>query len=232
MVRPAALVGLIVVSFAAGCGEMPAASAKKAQRKVTATAVSQPVTFPKVEQDAYASVEAAMADVEAIASSKGENNSQKLRRIETWLDMQGTAIAPELDATIKDPTAGLAARLTACRVLTRLGPTATPTLLAAADGEPRQLRLKAIESLGRVKPTSAETVQKLVALIDDEENEIRGGALRSLAAIGPAVKEHSPDIVEKLILLLNNVDEDETVRSQSKGALKKIDPRTGLQGAY
>jgi HEAT repeat protein len=218
----------------AGCGQTPATTAKKSKNKTPANSVAKrPATPPpKVEQDAYASVDAAMAEVEELARTNDEDGSRKLLRIETWLDMQGAQIAPELTAMIKDPSVGLASRLTACRVLARQGPAAIPTLLEAADGEPQQLRRKAIESLGRVKPPSAEVIGKLVLLINDQDYEIRKSALSALARIGPPARQHDPKLVEKLTSMLNNVNEDETVRSLAKDVLKKIDPRRGLMDAH
>ena len=144
--------------------------------------------------------------------------------------MQGAKIAPELEALITDSSAGLPSRLTACRVLARLGPSALPTLLEAVHGEPLLLRRKAIESLGRVKPPTAEAVNKLVSLLGDSDNEIRKSALEALGHIGQTAKQHDPQLVAKLMAILNNVNEDETVRSMAKDALKKVDPRKGLMG--
>ena len=220
-------------SLLIGCG--PAVAAKKPAKKkaATTTVAARPVPqAPRVEQNAYASVDAAMADVESVTGLGPEEANQTLLKVETWLDMQGAKIASDLETKINDPAVGLATRLTACRVLTRFGPVAVPTLLAAADGEPKQLRLKAIECLGRVKPTSAEVVSRLTSLMANEDYEIRKGAFRALAVVGPPAKQHDPQLVEKLTSVLNDVKEDETVRSLAHDALKKIDPRKGLMNAY
>src|SRR6187401_2378453 len=126
MIRPAAtaLLSMLVVLVIAGCGEMPAAAAKKPVKKKAArpAAATRPApTPPKVAADAYASVDAAMAEVEGVVGSDASEANEKLLKVETWLNMQGAKIAPELEAKIKDPAVGLATRLTACRVLTRQG---------------------------------------------------------------------------------------------------------------
>jgi hypothetical protein len=223
----------LAASLLVGCG--PAAAAKRPAKKkaATITVAARPAPqAPRVDQSAYASVDAAMADVEGVAGLGPEEANQTLLKVETWLDMQGARIAPDLEAKIKDPTVGLNTRLTACRVLTRLGPVAVPTLLNAADSEKKQLRLKAIECLGRVKPTSAEVVTRLVALTGNEDYEIRKGAFRALGTLGPSAKQHDPQLVEKLQSVLNDVKEDETIRSLAHDALKKVDPRKGLMNAY
>jgi HEAT repeat protein len=178
-----------------------------------------------VTQAEYASLEACWADVEKVSSDPA--GGQKLVRIELWLNLQGDKIAPELAAKINDPSAGLATRLTSCRVLARLGPRATPVLMEAIAGQPKQLRLKAIECLGRIEPTSDEIVQKLLSLVDDQDFATRKEALEGLADIGPPARQAT----DKLQSLLNDPNEDETIRSLAKAALKKVDPRTGLMKA-
>jgi HEAT repeat protein len=220
---------LIVGTFVgAGCGEVPAAAAKKSGKQQAARAtlmVDDRPKLPQVTQAEYASLDAAWADVEKLSSDP--TGGQKLLRIERWLGLQGDKIAPELAAKINDPSAGLATRLTACRVLARLGPVATPTLLGAIGGEPKQLRLKAIESLGRVEPPSDEIVKRLLALVDDQDFATRKAALGGLKDVGVPAKQ----AVDKLQTILNDPQEDETIRSLAKAALKAVDPRTGLMKA-
>jgi HEAT repeats len=223
----------LAASLLIGCG--PAVAAKRPTKKkaATTTVAARPVPqAPRVDPSAYANVDAAMADVERVAGLGPEEANQTLLKVETWLDMQGAKIAPDLEAKIKDPAVGLATRLTACRVLTRFGPVAVPTLMTAADSETKQLRLKAIECLGRVKPTSAEVVSRLTSLMSSDDYEVRKGAFRALAVVGPPAKQHDPQLVDKLTSALNDVKEDETVRSLAHDALKKIDPRKGLMNAY
>jgi HEAT repeat protein len=225
------LVVVLALVLCLGCG--PAGAAKKPAKKkpVTTTVAARPAPqAPTVDQSTYPSVAAAMADVEKVSKLDPSEANETLLRVETWLNMQGAKIAPDLEALIKDSSAGLASRLTACRVLARLGKVALPTLLEASGGEPLLLRRKAIESLGRVKPPSAEAVHKLVLLLGDSDNEIRRSALGALGHIGKPAQQYDAQIVEKLMAILNDVNEDETIRSMAKDALKKVDPRKGLMG--
>ena len=214
---------MIAALPAAGCGDRPAAAAKKpiTPPRAAQAALDRP-KLPQVTRDEYASLAVAWAQVETL--SRDPAGGQKLVRIERWLDLQGEAIVPDLAAVIEDPSAGLATRLTACRALARRGPVATPTLLAATSGEPRQLRLKAIESLGRIEPASDEIVEKLLSLVDNEDFESRKAALGALREVGPPAKRAAG----KLQSLLNDPQQDETIRSLAKAALKAVDPRTGL----
>ena len=205
---------------------MPAAAAKKGgSSKASALSATGQPKRPPVSQDEYASVQAAWADVETLSGDPA--GGQRLLRIERWLDLQGDEIVAELAAKVEDPSAGLATRLTACRALARRGPVATGPLLSATGGQPRQLRLKAIESLGRIEPSSAAIVEKLLSLVDDEDFEIRKAALGGLREVGPPANKASG----KLQSLLNDPKEDETIRSLAKAALKAVDPRTGLMQA-
>lgn len=210
---------------AAGCGEVPGPASKKSGKKPAKKPPPQTVQLPTVAADAYPSVDAAMAEVETLAKSSGPEISQQLIKIETWLNMQGQSIAADLAGKIKNPSAGIATRLTACRVIARSGsPLAIPTLIEATSVESRQLRLKAIESLGRAKPSSKEAVSKLLSLVDAKENDVRRVAINALASVGPPAKGAVP----KLTGILNDVNEDETIRSAAKAALRSVDPRKGL----
>lgn len=233
--RLTVLLALAALSmFLSGCGGQPAARSKATSKKVsakntvarkTAEPFVLPPSPPKVEQDAFASVDEAMAAVEELVKNPGEKQGQELMKVETWLQMQGTRITPQLAEKIKDQKEPLPTRITACRVLTRLGPAAaTPVLMEATASEPKELRVKAIECLGRIKPTTSDIVDKVIVLVDDPDYEQRKAALGSLASIGkPAAKAK-----DRLMEILNDTQEDETIRSLAKKALKEVDPRTGL----
>lgn len=221
------VVGVAAAIVCAGCGDAPAAAEKTQNTKP-----SQPQKLPpppKVPADAYANVAAAMAEVEAATRSNQAEDQQKLVRVELWLAMQGAKIEPELAALVKDSAAGEPSRVTACRILARLGPVATPTLMAATGSESQRVRLKAIESLGKIEPPTKEVVEKLIALLDETDFETRKAALAGLSAIGPAAKAAVPSIVEKLTGILNSTADNDTIRTSAHSALKKIDPRKKLQ---
>jgi hypothetical protein len=223
----AAALGLVV---AGGCGEMPAPATTQARdtdppahRGEAATMVSQPVSA-----DAYSSVAAAMAEAEAAVASGKAEDQQKRVRVERWLGQQGERIAPELAALLADDNAGVETRLTACRVLARLGPAAEPALLQAAGCDARLVRIKALESLGRIQPTSRNIIAKLAAVLDEGDADGRKAALTGLAAIGPGAKQAQPALVARLTGILNDPQEDDTIRAAAHKALKAIDPRRAL----
>lgn len=180
------VVGIVIavlLCFLVGCsGKASGKAAKKASKKAAPKRVEEPFVPPppppKVDQDAFANVDAAMAKVEELVKNQDERTGKEMLIVETWLQMQGDKIAPELAAKIKDTAGPLPTRITACRVLMKLGPTAaTPALMEATASEPKELRVKAIECLGRLKPSSKAIVEKVISLIDDPEYEQRKAAL-------------------------------------------------------
>src|SRR5687767_843143 len=95
--------------FLVGCsgqasGKAAKKTSKKAIPKKPAETFIPPPPPPKVDQDAFANVDAAMATVEELVKNQDEKTGQELLKVETWLQMQGDKIAPELAAKIKDST--------------------------------------------------------------------------------------------------------------------------------
>ena len=224
----------VLLCFLVGCGgQASGKSAKKTSKKAVPKKPVEPFVPPppppKVDQDAFANVDAAMAKVEELVKDQDEKTGKEMLIVETWLQMQGDKIAPELAAKIKDTDGPLPTRITACRIVMKLGPSAaTPILMEAAASEPRELRVKAIECLGRLKPTSKQIVEKVIGLIDDPDYEHRKAAIGALASIGkPAAAAK-----DRLQAILNDMKENETIRSLAKKALKEVDPRKGLMNAY
>ena len=222
-----------LLCFLVGCGGQAGGksvkTSKKAAPKKPAETFVPPPPPPKVDQNAFADVDDAMAKVEELVKDQDEKTGQELLKVETWLQMQGDKIAADLAAKVKDTAGPLPTRITACRVLMRLGPaSATTVLVEATASEPRELRVKAIECLGRLKPTSKQIVEKIISLIDDQDYEQRKAAIGALANIGkPAAAAK-----DRLQAILNDAKEDETIRSLAKKALKEVDPRKGLMNAY
>lgn len=223
--------GLLLAALAiglAGCGDVPPAG-KTPEKKTAANPPQMLPPPPTVPADAYANVAAAMAEVEAANRSGQAEDQQKLVRVEIWLTNQGGKIQPELTALIKDDAAGEPTRVAALRTLAKLGPSATPIIMEATSSQTKRVRLKAIESLGRIKPPTKEIVEKLIGILDQTDFEDRKAALAGLTAIGPAAKTAVPSIVEKLTGLLNNLKEEDTLRTAAHKALKEVDPRRKLQ---
>ncbi|QDU26297.1 HEAT repeat protein [Anatilimnocola aggregata] len=215
-----------------GCGERPVATADSGAKSVKkkrplAKNIPQPATKIDVPEDLYDSPAAALADVKRWVDSKDSKAGQVLLKTEAWLIRRGDAIVPELTARVEDTSEDLAIRMTACRVLSKMGPVGRPAVLAAIDSSPQQLRVKAIESLGRIKPADKASVDKLIKLLDDKEYDIRKAALLGISATEKA----GASATTRLMKLLNDTNEDETIRSLAKVALKKVDPRKGLMGA-
>lgn len=225
---------LLILAFASlallGCGERTTTNSKTPAKKVEPKSAEAPAA-DKAPPVTYTSVPAALDAVEQISSS-GNPSSQELMQIEQWLGSQGRSAVPQLTAALADSNRHLAVRITACRALSRVGAPGKEPLLQATTAEPRQLRLKATECLGRIQPTDKAIVDKLVAITDSDDFDQRKAALTALANIGPAASKADPKLVDKLTTLLNDTRQDETLRGLARTTLKKVDPRTGLQKAH
>ena len=112
-------------------------------------------------------------------------------------------------------------------ILAKLGPPGRPAVTAATDSPKKELRVKAIESLGRIKPVEKASLDKLMSLLDDKEYDIRKAALLGIKA----TEKEGAAATTRLMAVLNDTKEDETIRSLAKDALKSVDPRKGLMGA-
>lgn len=215
---------LFLVIAIAGCGDGPPRreSVNSVESGVAPAKPQPPAQATPARQIEFASVDAAFAEVERLS---GEPSAGPQRmQVERWFHDQGERIASELAAKLADADAGTASRMAACRVLARLGPTARPALLAASEGPPDPVRIKAIESLARLEPVDAETVAKLITLIDDDDRDVRRAAIAGLKHVGPPAKDASA----RLQAILSDASEEETIRAAAKEALKSVAPRRTL----
>lgn len=209
-----------------GCGDRPVANAdpkKKKPKKPGAV----PAAKIDIDPNMYGSVAEAFEDVKRLAASGEASAGHELLKTETWIVRQGEQNVGMLSERVADNGENLAVRMTACRILAKLGPPGRPAVIAATDSSKKELRVKAIESLGRIKPVDRASVDKLMSLLDDKEYDIRKAALLGIKA----TEKEGAAATTKLMSVLNNTNEDETIRSLAKDALKSVDPRKGLMGA-
>lgn len=218
-------VTILFTGLLTGCGERPVANAEKGKPKKKPG--TKPATKIDIPENMYGSVPEALADAKRLVETKDPNAGHLLLKTETWIVRQGNGNVPLLAARVADDGENLYIRMTACRVLSKLGAPGRPAVTAATSSSKKELRVKAIECLGRIDPVEKESVDKLIALIDDKDYDIRKAALLGLTA----TKKAGSAAVPKLMDTLNNVNEDETIRSLAKVALKAVDPRKGLMGA-
>lgn len=219
-----AILALTAVLF--GCGPQTYQQAKTtrtnrpaANRRSSSKPAAKPKPSLSVAPDSFAGIpEAIHSLTEAAKNSKND----ELIRADKWLAMQGQAAIEPLANIVNDEQAHLAGRIAACRVLRRLGSNAKPALKQALTSESKQMRLNAIKALGVVRPTDPDIIQTLVDLMGSEDERARLEAILSLARVGPSAKDLCAD---KLIAVLNDEQENETIRDAAKRALKKVNPR-------
>jgi len=220
---------LVASLFLIGCGETPPVSPKRkpaaqptASRDVDPLIETKPV---EVFADEFPSVEAALTELQrATELPDGEEQNRAILRCQMWLALKPEETVPFVAQRAADPRQSLAMRIHACRILGGLGPTAIDPLLAIAEkADSSQLRRKALESLGRLKPHEPQPIQRLIALLDDADPQVQWQTIATLQQIG----EPAQAAAEKL-QHLRQKHPDEHIRVSAGEALKKVDPRRTL----
>jgi len=211
----------LLVLMVIGCSTEPSATTDKSSSK-TSTRSKKPRRRPviKVPQDAYSDLEAAIS---AATTAREKADDKAAQRAEIWLKQQGPGSIPSLSTILHNQDAELARRITACRSLAALGPPARTEVLKAISSDQRSLRIAATERISLIRPSDKQTVERLVQLLDNEDQQWRKIAIQSLRRIGPSARLAIP----KLDTLANE-PKDEIIRAEALKALKVIDPRHTL----
>lgn len=229
---------ILLLLFTTGCGAAPAkatrkttkAAAGRSSKKVETPPPPQPVAPPEqpdtsVTAATFADIPAAIDAMKAAATA---DDSTAAIKAEKWLFLQGAAAIEPLSAVALDEQADLAHRIAACRALRQLGAKVPhgaqvkPTFLAAADSSQSLVQINGVKGLGLLRPTDAEIIGKLAALLDSPEQRLRQEAILALANVGEPAEKQCTD---RLLAILNDTSEPESLRSAAKTALKQVNPR-------
>lgn len=207
-----------------GC--VPATSSPPAPKPVAqqphAPPPSQPVVQIKSAPTDFSSIDEA---VKALSAGAESGDSKKYLTATDWLIKQGGASIAPLGELLANPQTGLKTAIATCRALGKLGPDAAPHLInALAIDKPQLLRVNGAEQLGVIEPTNDDIVNKLISLLDDEDQRVRLYATKALGHIGTPAGKAGP----RLQSILNSRDEEEGLRSEAKAALKNVNPRRTL----
>lgn len=222
----ACLIGLVIACLLTGC-DTPRPSSrsetgKGAAKKTAGNSAStkpKPKPAPQVAPDAFANLDAA---VESLKSAAKASDTEAFVLAEQWIVLQGDAGVAPLGRILNDQGDDLEHRIAVCRTLRRLGPKAkAPFQQALGDASP-QIQLNAIKGLGLIEPTNPEIIRTLQGYLEHEEPRFRTEALFALANVGPPAQKA---VEKKLIRMLNDVNENETVRGAAKKALEEVAPR-------
>lgn len=229
MLRSLAILLAAALVAAMGCRPMrtpPVTTAENQLKKPKANESKKVDVKPvEVKADEFASVEDALAELDHVQQLPNidEHNRGEIR-VQNWLAMQQEKASPLIIARVKDPQQDIGRRITACRILGKLGPSGTDTLIVvAANDESSQLRRKAIETLGLIKPAETKSINALIALLDDADTQVQWQVIDALIKIGEPAK----GAASKLNDLRQN-HADESIRVSAGEALKKVDPRRTL----
>ena len=142
-----------------------------------------------------------------------------------WLSKQGSGAIDAVVATMNDDSLPITARRHACRVLGHLGPEAAEPLITASKSDNAALQLRAIETLPAIEPAPKAVVDRLTALLDNPNDQIKHTAIRSLGHIGPPARAAA----DKLNALRDNVNLSETTRHEAAKSLKLVRPIRSFQ---
>lgn len=196
-----------------GAGKAPTGPAAEPPAK------AQLKPAPRVPSDAFPDLAAAIESLKIAAKA---SDTDSFVRAEQWIVMQGDAGVGPLGEILNDPQAGMEHRIAVCRTLRRLGTKAKVPFKQALADKSQQIRLNAIKSLGLIEPTDRDIIQTLDSYLDDKDVRTRTEAIFALANIGPPAKDA---VAEKLVQMLNDPKENETIRGVAKRALDEIAPR-------
>ena len=164
---------------------------------------------------------------EAIEGLKTAAGDQKvLAAAISWLSSHGDVAIVPLVAEMNNESGDLQTRVYACAALGSIGAAAEKELIAALDSSTPQIRYRASKGLGQIKPSTRPIILKLVELMKHEDVNTRKEAVLALEKIGTAAELIA---TEPLIAMLNNEQENETVRDAAKRALKSVNPRRTFQ---
>ncbi len=220
------LTALLVLSGCQPAGGTPErgqqqskADRSTASKKTPPASKLQPAANTEIPQDAYKSVAGA---TEALLKAAKASDTPAFERAETWLVRQGETAVDPLAQILSDEQADLAMRIAVCRPLRKLGPPAIPIFKQALESPSQLVQLNAIKGLGLIRPASADTIGTLVGLLDAEQERVRRETILALANIGPPAEAAC---AQRLIDLLNDTQENETLRDAAKRALEEISPR-------
>jgi hypothetical protein len=222
------LIGLVLAWLLPGCDSpgtvSQAGNSQAVNKKTTGNASGNlantpPKPAPRVAPDAFANLDAA---IESLKSAAKASDTEAFVRAEQWIVMQSDAGIEPLGQILNDPQADLEHRIAVCRTLRRLGPKAKAPFEQALNDASQQIQLNAIKGLGLIEPTEPEIIRTLQGYLKHKEPRFRTEALFALANIGPPAQQA---VEKKLIDILNDMSENETVRGAAKKALEEVAPR-------
>jgi hypothetical protein len=163
--------------------------------------------------------------IEVMRTAANEDDQKTRIVAQQYLIDQGSASIEPVGALVMDTGENVRTRMTACRVLGKLGQPAKPKLVAGLQAKEQIVKLNALEQLSVLTPTSEDIVDILIAHLDDDDMRVQRVALSGLAYIGePAGKAE-----KRLLTMLNTYSENDTLRGGAKKALKAVNPRTSFR---
>ena len=219
--------------FSAGCGpiEDPEAVAE-AERLAAERAAEEAAKWKRPEVPAKPPAQTEFTDIDeawaVLSEAATKENTDQIWAAIKWLAAQGQPTIERMTATMNDPAADVADRLAACMVLGYIGDPARKELLAALSSDLFNVRARAAQELGEMRPLTKETIAALLTKLNEEQDSrVLVQVIMALGEIGEPAKAAAP----KLLAIRDGPDNyDDTLRNAAHAAIKKIDPRRDFTG--
>jgi HEAT repeat protein len=215
----------------AGCGEIQE-SETEADRLAAERAAQEAAKWKPPEVAAEPPAQTQFADIDeawaVLSQAAAKENTDQIWAAIKWLAAQGQPTIERMTAIMNDPSAGVADRLAACMVLGHIGDPARKELLAALSNDLFNVRARAAQELGKMRPLTKETIAALLKKLNEEkDNRVLVQVIMALGEIGEPAKAAAP----KLLAIRDGPDKyDDTLRNAAHAAIKKVDPRRDFTG--
>lgn len=216
---------LLSLAWAVGCGDEVRSSSPDDvsgnNPTVVITAGTLTVSEPPEPKKVFSDLNEALSVLHDSAVSR---DSAQVIAAGNWISAQGSEAIDPLVDVINDETMPIRFRNAACRPLKLIGAPAQQALIEITYSEEPYTRRKATSALGDIEPVTPEVVDRLIELIDHEDEPTQFEAVRAIGDIG----EEASAAAVRLDEFRRSLPEGR-LRQQAYDALHKVEPRTGLQ---
>lgn len=134
-------------------------------------------------------------------------NPDKVRWACEALKSTGAAAVSAVPALIE--ISGELGSAPAREALQAIGAPAVPELRAALDSTDVKIRRGVLDTLRGMGPVAAETLPRLIELLDDRNQGVRGSAVVAIGAMRDEARVHIPMLIQRYSRLTNGYDRDQ-----------------------
>jgi HEAT repeat protein len=225
-----AIIGVFCLLLA-GCGEIQEPD-REAERLAAERVAQEAAKWKPPEVAAKPPAQTEFADIDGawavLSEAAAKEDTDQIEAAKKWLAAQGQPTIERMTAIMNNPLANVTDRLAACVVLGAIGDGARKELLAALSSDLFNVRMRAAQELGKMRPLTKETIAALLKKLDEEKDvRVLVQVVMALGEIGEPAKAAAP----KLLAIRDGPNNyDDTLRNAAHAAIKKVDPRRDFTG--